>query len=113
MSICSNGLFNIWSDYENAHLSPPVYWSKTRCKGVQRNSICRGDGDSAKGRLQFARVARYEAILVDGEHSKFDDVLTPVKLLREGNYDASLFVFARYFDLEQRLGLFEAGADDW
>jgi hypothetical protein len=44
---------------------------------------------------------------------RFGDVLTPVKLLREGNSDTSLLVFARYFDLEQRLGLFEARADDW
>jgi DNA-binding response OmpR family regulator len=41
-----------------------------------------------------------------------NDVLTLLKLLREAKSDASLFVFARYFDLEQRLGLFEAGADD-
>jgi hypothetical protein len=44
---------------------------------------------------------------------RFGAVLTPVKLLREGNSDTSLLVFARYFDLEQRLGLFEARADDW
>jgi hypothetical protein len=50
---------------------------------------------SAKQRLLSARVARYEAILVVGEHSKVGNVLTPVKLLGEGNSDASLFVFAR------------------
>jgi two-component system, OmpR family, response regulator len=67
---------------------------------------------SAKECLQFARVARYEAVLVDAGSLKFGDVLTLVKLLREVNSDASLFVFAPYFDLEQRLGSFEAGADD-
>ncbi len=35
-----------------------------------------------------------------------------VKLLRTENADTSLFVFARYLDLEQRLQLFEAGVDD-
>jgi two-component system, OmpR family, response regulator len=67
---------------------------------------------SAKECLQFARVARYEGVLVDAEPLRFDDVRTLVQLLREINYDASLFVFARHFDLEQRLRLFEAGADD-
>jgi two-component system, OmpR family, response regulator len=67
---------------------------------------------SAKDCLQFAQFAPYQAVLVDADALKFGDVLTLVKLLREVNSAASLFVFARYFDLEQRLGLFEAGADD-
>jgi two-component system, OmpR family, response regulator len=62
--------------------------------------------------LQFAQVAQYEAILVDADSLNLSDVLTLVKLLRQANSDASLFVFACYLDLEQRLGLFEAGADD-
>jgi DNA-binding response OmpR family regulator len=67
---------------------------------------------SAKECLQFAQVVPYEAVLLDAEPLTFGDVLTLAKLLREASPNASLFVFARYFDLEQRLGLFEAGADD-
>jgi hypothetical protein len=50
---------------------------------------------------------RYEAILVDADPLTFGDVLTLVERLRQVNPDASLFVFARYLDLEQRLGLFD------
>jgi two-component system, OmpR family, response regulator len=67
---------------------------------------------SANECLQFAQVAPYEAILVDADPLKFGDVLTLVKRLRQVNPDASLFVFARYLDLGQRLSLFEAGSDD-
>jgi two-component system, OmpR family, response regulator len=62
--------------------------------------------------LQFAQVARYEGILVDADPLNFGDVLTLIKLLRQANCNASLFVFAHYLDLEQRLRLFEAGVDD-
>jgi two-component system OmpR family response regulator len=62
--------------------------------------------------LQFAQLVRYEAILVDADPLKFGDILTLVKRLRQVNSDASLFVFARYLDLEQRLGLFDAGSGD-
>ena len=67
---------------------------------------------SAKECLQFAQFAQYEAVLVDSDSLVFGDVLALVRLLRQENSDASLFVFARYLDLEQRLGLFEAGIDD-
>lgn len=67
---------------------------------------------SAEECLQFAQVTRYEALLVDADPLNFGDVLTLVKLLRLKNSNASLFVFARYLDLEQRLRLFEAGVDD-
>jgi two-component system, OmpR family, response regulator len=67
---------------------------------------------SAEQCLQFAQVILYEAVLVDADFLNFGDVLTLVKLLRHANSDAALFVFARYLDLEQRLRLFEAGADD-
>jgi two-component system, OmpR family, response regulator len=67
---------------------------------------------SAEECLQFAQVTLYEAILVDADSLNFGDVLTLVKLLRQANSDAALFVFARYLDLEQRLRLFEAGVDD-
>jgi two-component system OmpR family response regulator len=66
----------------------------------------------AKDCLRLAHSTPYHAVLVDADDLKFGDVLTLVKLLREVNSVASLFVFSRYFDLEQRLGLFDAGADD-
>jgi two-component system, OmpR family, response regulator len=67
---------------------------------------------SAKECLQFAQFAHYEGVLVDSDSLIFGDVLALIRLLRQENPDASLFVFARYLDLEQRLRLFEAGADD-
>jgi two-component system OmpR family response regulator len=67
---------------------------------------------SANECLQFAQLVRYEAILVDADPLRFGDVLTLVERLRQVNPDASVFVFARYLDLEQRLGLFDAGSDD-
>lgn len=66
----------------------------------------------AKECLQFAESAKYDAILIDADSLNFGDDLTLVKLLRQLNSDTSLFVLARYLDLEQRLGLFEEGADD-
>jgi two-component system OmpR family response regulator len=67
---------------------------------------------SAEQCLQFAQITLYEAVLVDADFLNFGDVLTLVKLLRQANSDAALFVFARSLDLEQRLRLFEAGIDD-
>ncbi len=67
---------------------------------------------SAKECLQFARFAQYEGMLVDSDSLIFDDVVVLVQLLRQEHGDASIFVFARYLDLEQRLRLFEAGVDD-
>jgi two-component system OmpR family response regulator len=67
---------------------------------------------SAKECLQFTRFAQYQGVLVDSDSLVFEDTLVLVKQLREENSDAALFVFARYLDLEQRLRLFEAGADD-
>ncbi len=59
-----------------------------------------------------ARFAKYDGMLVDSDALLFTETLVLVKQLRQENQDASLFVFARYLDLEQRLSLFEAGADD-
>jgi CheY-like chemotaxis protein len=67
---------------------------------------------SAKQCLQFAQFAQYQAVLVDSDYLIFADALTLVRLLRQKSSDASLFVLARYLDLEQRLLLFEAGVDD-
>ncbi len=67
---------------------------------------------SARECLQLTRFAPYEGVLVDSDSLIFGDIVLLVKLLRQENSDASLFVFARYLDLEQRLQLFEAGVDD-
>jgi two-component system, OmpR family, response regulator len=67
---------------------------------------------SAKQCLQFAQFAQYQAVLIDSDSLIFADALVLVRLLRQDNSNASLFVFARYLDLEQRLLLFEAGVDD-
>jgi two-component system, OmpR family, response regulator len=67
---------------------------------------------SAKECLQFARFAQYEGVLVDSDSLIFADALALVRLMRQENSGASLFILARYLDLEQRLRLFEAGIDD-
>jgi two-component system, OmpR family, response regulator len=67
---------------------------------------------SAKQCLQCAQFAQYQAVVVDSDSLIFADALALVRLLRQENSDASLFVFARYLDLKQRLLLFEAGVDD-
>jgi two-component system, OmpR family, response regulator len=67
---------------------------------------------SAKECLQLAQFAHYEGVLVDCDSLIFGDALALVRLLRLHNSDTSIFVFARYLDLEQRLSLFEAGVDD-
>jgi two-component system OmpR family response regulator len=68
---------------------------------------------SAKECLQFTRFAQYEGVLVDSDSLIFADALALVRLLRQENSVTSLFILARYLDLEQRLRLFEAGIDDW
>jgi two-component system, OmpR family, response regulator len=67
---------------------------------------------SAKECLQFAQFAQYEGVLVDSDSLIFADAVALVRLLRQENSGASLFILARYLDLEQRLRLFEAGIDD-
>jgi two-component system OmpR family response regulator len=67
---------------------------------------------SAKECLQFSRFTRYEGVLVDSESVLFGDLITLIRLLRQENSGAALFVFVRYLDLEQRLRLSEAGVDD-
>jgi two-component system OmpR family response regulator len=67
---------------------------------------------SAKDCSQLTRSARYEAVLIDSDALVFAEALVLVKQLRQENPAAALFVFAGYLDLEQRLGLFAAGADD-
>jgi|SRR5579859_255736 len=59
------------------------------------------------------QLTRYDGVLVDADSLEFRDAIDLVKHLRRENQAASLFVFARYPDLEQRLALFEAGVDDY
>jgi two-component system, OmpR family, response regulator len=70
------------------------------------------DVASAKECLKLAQFAQYDAVLVDSDSLIFADVVALIRLLRQEDSAASLFVFARYLDLKQRLFLFEAGADD-
>ena len=67
---------------------------------------------SARECLQFTRFAQYQGVLVDSDSLIFEDTLVLLRFLRQENSDAALFFFAHYLDLEQRLRLFEAGADD-
>jgi two-component system, OmpR family, response regulator len=67
---------------------------------------------SAKECVEFARLTRYQAILLDADSGILDDVLILIKSLRRENSGASLFVFEHTLDLNQRLSLFDAGADD-
>jgi two-component system, OmpR family, response regulator len=67
---------------------------------------------SAKECLENARFAHHAGVLVDSDSLMFQDIVLLVKLLRQENPGTSIFVFARYLDLDQRLQLFEAGADD-
>ena len=68
--------------------------------------------DSVQEYSSSARFAKYDGMLFDSDALLFTETLVLVKQLRLENVDASLFVVARYLDLEQRLSLFEAGADD-
>src|SRR6202012_2097593 len=61
---------------------------------------------------QLTRFTSYDGVLVDSDSLMFAAIVLLVKLLRQENSDAAIFVFARYLDLEQRLCLFEAGIDD-
>ena len=58
---------------------------------------------SAKDCSQFARFARYDAVLIDSDALVFAETLVLVKHLRHENPDASLFVFARYLDLLEQI----------
>jgi DNA-binding response OmpR family regulator len=62
--------------------------------------------------LQITRSAHYEGVLVDSDSLIFQDILLLVRLLRQENPGTSIFVLARYLELNQRLQLFDAGTDD-
>jgi DNA-binding response OmpR family regulator len=67
---------------------------------------------SAEECLRCSRFSQYDGILFDSDALLFSEALLMTQQLRRENSDTSLFVFARYLDLDQRLNLFTAGADD-
>jgi two-component system, OmpR family, response regulator len=67
---------------------------------------------SANECLRCVRLKEYEAVLVAADPVNYDDVLILVKKVRQEQPNAALFVFERHLDLDQRLGLFNGGADD-
>jgi two-component system, OmpR family, response regulator len=69
--------------------------------------------ESPKECSYAAQRAHYDGVLVDSDSLDFGDTLALIQQLRQENADASLFAFAHYPDLEQRLALFEAGVDDY
>jgi two-component system, OmpR family, response regulator len=68
---------------------------------------------SLKDCMELAQAKSFEGIVVDSDSLLFGDVLALVAFIRHSNSEAAIFVCARYLDLEQRLRLFEAGADDY
>jgi two-component system OmpR family response regulator len=62
--------------------------------------------------MQLSRLGGYEGFLVDSDALRFRDTVLLVEMLRQENSNAAVFVFARYLDLEQRLKLLHAGADN-
>ena len=69
--------------------------------------------ESAKECSSAMQRSHYDGVLVDSDSNDFRDTLTLIQQLRRENADASLFAFASYPDLEQRLALFDAGVDDY
>jgi DNA-binding response OmpR family regulator len=67
---------------------------------------------SAEECLRSSRFSQYDGILFDSDALFFSETLLMTQQLRQINCHTSLFVFARYLDLEQRLNLFKAGVDD-
>jgi two-component system, OmpR family, response regulator len=68
---------------------------------------------SVKDCMELAQAKSFEGIVVDSDSLLFGDVLALVAFLRHSNSEVALFVCARYLDLEQRMRLFEVGADDY
>jgi ActR/RegA family two-component response regulator len=68
---------------------------------------------SVKDCMELAQAKSFEGIVVDSDSLLFGDVLALVAFLRHSNSDVALFACARYLDLEQRMRLFEVGADDY
>jgi two-component system, OmpR family, response regulator len=59
----------------------------------------------------LARFTLFEAVLIEAGPDDFAYVRALVMLLRKERSDTSIFVFERGLDLEERIGLLEAGVD--
>ena len=87
---------------------------QSRIERALRSSQCVLEtAASLKVCMELAQAKSFEGIVVDSDSLLFGDVLALVAFLRHSNSEAAIFVCARYLDLEQRMRLFEAGADDY
>ena len=59
-----------------------------------------------------AEREQWRAILIDSTPFEFKDLLAALGALRSSRRDAALFVWKRYANLEERIWLYEAGADE-
>jgi two-component system, OmpR family, response regulator len=90
---------------------PPL---QRRIEGVLGSSQCVVEtAASLEDCMELAQAKSYEGIVVDSDSLLFADVLALVSFLRHTNSEAAVFVCASYLDLDQRMRLFEAGADDF
>jgi DNA-binding response OmpR family regulator len=62
--------------------------------------------------LRAAQSKHHDGVLIDLDSLIFVDAVALVQQLRNEQSDSSIFVVSRYLDLEKRLSLFEAEADD-
>jgi two-component system OmpR family response regulator len=62
--------------------------------------------------IAYFRLSPYTGVLVDADSIGFAQALGLVKRLRHHHPSTAIFIVERYLDLEQRLTLFEAGADE-
>jgi two-component system, OmpR family, response regulator len=87
---------------------------QSRIERALRSSQCVMEtAASVEDCMELAQAKSFEGIVVDSESLLFRDVLALVAFLRHSNSEVAVFVCARYLDLEQRMRLFEAGADDY
>jgi two-component system, OmpR family, response regulator len=87
---------------------------RSRIEGALGSSHCVLEtAASLENCMELAQAKSFEGIIVDSDSLLFGDVLALVAFLRHSNSATAIFVCARYLDLEQRMRLFEAGADDY
>jgi two-component system, OmpR family, response regulator len=67
---------------------------------------------SARDCLQCARRAKYQALIIGADPSNYGGIMLLVKLLREEQPNAAIFILAQELDLDQRLHLFNCDIDD-
>ena len=91
---------------------PPCTLQKRVLTALNARQFTVKSAISAEECLRFALVAEYEAVLLDTHPGNHRDVLVLVKLLRQKRPNAALFTLGHELDLDQRLGLFDAGVDE-